>query len=328
MWLERPHQSISIQLMCSVNSNTPARGILLILLAATLWGVGYPFWKVLALKASPLGLTAASFCTSAIIMYLYDRKPLWYLREEFRKAPLVITLLGISAGLCGTGLCFLSLRHLDAGIVSFVEKLQAAFVIIFGWMILGEVLPRRRIPLVVLTLLLACLLSAKTPLELSELKFNYAGLAAGVGCAAFYGANVVMYKYLSCRGVGSDEIAFFRMCFGGISVVPVLLLSDGELRTLFQLTLSDYALLFGLIVTSVVIAFKLFVKGIQHTSATTAAILELVTPIVSIFISSLFFDEDVSRFQLVIIPCYLLCILALSLPQSKRKQAGLHSTLG
>jgi drug/metabolite transporter (DMT)-like permease len=202
--------------------------------------------------------------------------------------------------------------------MSFLEKLQAVFVIIFGRIVLGEVLPRRNMPIVVLTLVLACLLLVDNPLDLARMSVNVAGLAAGVGCAAFYGANVVMYKYMSGRGIRSSEIAFFRMSFGSLAVLPVLLYSDGEIGALFQLGKSDYVILFGLVVTSVVVAFKLFVRGIQYTSATTAGILELATPIISLLVSSLFFHEDVSMFQLMIIPCYLLCIVALTIPSCAR----------
>jgi drug/metabolite transporter (DMT)-like permease len=295
-----------------------AKGPLLVTGASVIWGIGYPFWKVLSANLDFLSLTLLSFLATSAVLFTIDHHTIPKLIASFNKAPLLIITLGLSAGICGTGLFFIALERLDSGLVAFLEKLQVISVLIFARIFLHELLAPKKIPVVFLTLMLAFFLMVPDPLHIDLQKLDLLGLCAGVACSAFYGANVVMYKLLSKKEIPNNDIVFFRMFIGGILILPVVLIQTESLHAIASLEFRNILLLLFLCIVTQAGAFKLFVSGLKYTTAATSGFIELLTPIVALCVGITFFGEMLSVQQLLIIPLYLACIGLLTItPQEK-----------
>jgi probable blue pigment (indigoidine) exporter len=289
-------------------------GALLVTAASVIWGIGYPFWKILSTDLDFLSLTLLSFLTTSVALFIVDQHTISKLISSFNKAPLLIIALGLSAGICGTGLFFIALERLDSGLVAFLEKLQVISVLIFAKIFLHESLSPRKIPVVLLTMILAFFLMVQDPLDVDIQKLDLLGLFAGVACSAFYGANVVMYKLLSKRGIPNNDTVFFRMFIGGTLVLPVVLVRTESLHAIASLDSQNILLLLFLCTVTQAAAFKLFVSGLEYTTAATSGFIELLTPIVALSVGIAFFGETLSVQQFLVIPLYLTCIALLTIP--------------
>ena len=283
--------------------------------ASVIWGIGYPFWKILSKELDVLSLTSMSFIITSVALFLIDKHKVSDLIVNFKKSPLLIVMLGLSAGILGTGLFFIALERLDSGIVAFLEKLQAVSVLICAKIFLKEKFPLSKVPLVFLTLFLALLLTIENPLKIDLAKLDLIGILAGFSCAIFYGANVVMYKILDQKGIPSSDIVFFRMFVGGLLIVPILLFKENAIETIIKIAPAHLFLLITLCLICQAAAFKLFVSGLKHTTAATSGFIELLTPVVAMLVGVNFFGEKLSPQQLLIIPFYIASIILLTIPK-------------
>jgi drug/metabolite transporter (DMT)-like permease len=293
------------------------KGVLMISVAAILWGVGYPFWKILGKKIDIFSLTSISFLLSSLLILITGRLSPRVLFYQFKKHPFIFVLLGLSAGVLGSGLFFYALFYIDAGVVAFLEKLQVISVLICARLFLGEVFPSNKIPLVIFTLVIALFITVPNPFSFDLETLNLLGVVAAIMSAVFYGANVIMYKLVGDSNITPQEVAFFRMFLGGLSAVPVFMIDQNAIDVVCNLNREDIITLVVLCFFSQVLAFNFFITGLQYTSSATAGFLELLTPIVAMAFSVAFFGEVVSYTQVIAIPIYLFCILYLTLPSRK-----------
>jgi drug/metabolite transporter (DMT)-like permease len=148
---------------------------------------------------------------------------------------------------------------------------------------------------------------------------SFIAILAGIASAAFYGSNIVMCKSLGNRGLEPREIAFLRMFLGGLFSL-FFIFNTKTKGELLILEYTDVVLLLGVSYLTLVLGFDLFFSGLRYLEAGTTSILELVTPIVALSISIIFFNESINTVQIIAIPIFIYCILKLSQDREFPKQ--------
>ncbi len=295
------------------------KAVLQILASTILWGIGYPFWKFLAIEFSPLTLTLITFTFAATVIFIMYRLSIRELIEKFKTHFILLMLLGLSGGVLGTGLIMYSLSLVDISIASFIEKLQPIFAIAAAKIFLNESLPKGKMPFILLALVCSYFLAVPEPLSPFYSDISYVGVFAAAGASLFYGLNTVICRYLVVDGISAAELTFFRMSIGACQLLPIVYLQGGLTSDLLQKPLNVWLILILASIISLVLAFDMFFRGLKFVSASIATMLELVTPVVAMGVGVYFLNEKVSLSQILAVPVFLFSIYYISSTKRTKK---------
>jgi drug/metabolite transporter, DME family len=294
--------------------SSTGRGVLLVLLAAALWGTlgtvyklgtdGYGltpltvvFWRA-ALAALSLGVVLA------LVMPALGKG------VHLLKARRADLLLFAAFGLLGVTAFFLFYIYavVLVGVTVAVVLLYTApvFVALMAWRWLGERFSSRKTAALVLTLL-GCVLVARA-YDLSSLQVNALGIACGLGSAFTYALYSILGKVSLGRGVHIATMSFYVYSIGALGLLAVALIlgllparvGNPGPEQLFSMgaNLEVWGLLLLLALAQTLAALWAYTSGLRYLEASAASILATFEPVVAALLAYFVVGERIELPQM------------------------------
>ena len=289
--------------------NPQLKGILLILLAATLWGTLGTVYTLGTgrFHLTPLtivfwrgGLAALALGLLGLGMVLVGRG---WVMFRVRRADLPIFL---TFGLLGVTAFFLLYIYavVLVGVAVAVVLLYTApiFVALMAWRFLGEPFGLRKGAALMLTFF-GCALVVRA-YDPGLLALNVVGILCGLGSAFTYALYSILGKVSLNRGYPITTMSFYVYAIGasGLLLVALLRVSDsGPVGQLFAMG-SDWwawALLLMLALLQTIGALYAYTAGLRYLEAGTASILATFEPVVATLLAAFVVKEKLEWPQLV-----------------------------
>ena len=126
-------------------------------------------------------------------------------------------------------------------------------------------------------------------------RINFVGVAMAAGAALVYSCYIVLGNRLIQR-IPSVTASAFIALFAACSFLAVSL---GGHSLKLNIPPAGWWPVVGIILCSTVLAMLTFFKGMEHTGPTSASIISTLEPLVTIFLSWLFFQEKLSAWQIL-----------------------------
>lgn len=303
--------SVTVHSHETPHSHYLREGVLPILAASVLWAFVYFFRKTALYGISPPIFTLANSLIGALSLFVFCRLSARDIWQTFRAAPLRFLLLGLTGVSLGTTLMIVGLDHLDLGVALVLEKLQPLFTCLFAAIFLRERIGKRQIPWVFLALGASYFVSAKEPWGFQLAHSDRVGISALVGAAFCWGISSVVGRSVVSVTPDFRKVTFLRFVIGALFLSPLLFFSE-RLGLRFH---PDSYVLSVIVLSSIfgsTLGYVLFYKGLRHVSASVSGFLELLTPVVGIFLGMALLQERLSGTQLVAIPLMLVAVYQLS----------------
>lgn len=262
------------------------RRYLLVVLAAALWafiGVWATELDDAGLSATQIGAWRAVIGGTCFVVHAAAVGRLGEIRSLRRGPVVVLALLGVT-------LFYVALpAAASEGGVSLAWVLlytAPAFVVIGGWLWLGERLGRVGIGLVGSTLFGVALvvLPDSDGITVTPASIGW-GLAAGFGYAAY-----TVLTMLVAVDVAPVTVLAVVLPLGAVPLLPVLELPGGG-RT--------WALLIGLGVVSTYVPYLAYATALRHVAAGRASVVAAVEPLVAVALAIAIYDESLHPIALV-----------------------------
>jgi drug/metabolite transporter, DME family len=270
------------------------RGLLLVTLAALLWGTtGVVIRRIqdhAELGSSALG--AYRLGLAAVVLLPLVRPAA--LAAALRAAPSAVLLSGVLLG--GYQLCYVvAVRDIGVGVATLLG-LGLAPVVTVLW----EALVQRRRPggahLSALGLALGglVLISVGGPGDPGTAPRPFQGLLAGIACGVGYGASALVSRRAAGQ-VPALPLAALSTAIGTLVLLPPILLAGPvTAATLLPRTPGDAAGLVYLGVVTTAVAYGLFYAGLRTVPSGVAALLTLVEPLAAAALAVLLLGERLS----------------------------------
>ncbi|MEO8285582.1 MAG: DMT family transporter [Chloroflexota bacterium] len=311
------------------NGNPQLAGLLLVLLAAALWGTLGTLYKfgtdtfgltpltIVFWRAALAGLVLA--LVLGIVMPLFGKG--WSsLRVRRADLPIFITfgLLGVTAFYL---LYIYAVVLVGVAVAVVLLYTAPAFVSVMSWRFLGESFGPRKMLALLLTLL-GCALVARV-YDPTLLRLNVVGILCGVGSAFTYALYSILGKLSLRRGYPIATMSFYVYTIGAIGLLLVALFGAGAsgVEQLFSMgtDVGAWALLLLLAVAQTIGALYAYTAGLRHLEAGTASILATFEPLVAACLAYFLLHETLEWLQLV---GGALILVAVMLLQSNRMSSG------
>lgn len=267
------------------NPNERLRGMLLVLLAAGLWGtLGTIYkWGTGDFGMTPLTVVFWRAGTAAIVLGLGLGGVVpalgrgWaLLRIGASDVPLLAAF-----GLLGVTAFYLLYIYavLLTGVAVAVVLLYTApvFVAVMAWRFLGESFGPRKIAALALTVV-GCALVARA-YDPSLLQVNALGILCGLGSGFTYALYSILGKFSLYRGHHIATMSFYVYAIGALGLlaaVPFAGLPEVP-------SPGAWALLFSLGIIQTIGALWAYTAGLRHLDASVASILATFEPVVATF---------------------------------------------
>jgi drug/metabolite transporter, DME family len=269
-----------------------APGVVLVSVAATLWGLDALIRKPLTDSTAPATIVFGEHVLLVLLtlpLLLPALRSLWRAGLRYVTAGIVI---GAGASAIATILLTQAIvsSHFDLITVYVLQKSQPLVAVIGAWIVLGEQ-PRRGFAWFFLAALAGIWLAAlKHPLEPHA--HGLVPIAETLGAAVLWGLGTVFGRFLS-RKLTFDHITTVRFAFGLVASACALPLVDAKAYAGAQnsLWISLLAIVTGLI------ALGLYYYGLQRTPAVLAALGELAFPVTATIVGIYVFSDHLTKTQ-------------------------------
>jgi len=287
------------------------QGVIPILLASVLWGIGYFLRKIIVNDIHPILFTffTGLFVALAIMLYYKIGFTKFYLL--FKEHPLEYLIISFFGTVFGATFMFFSMQMLDVSVVSLLEKLQPVFTLFLAYFILKENIKLKTIPYVMIAIVSSYFISTENPFTFSIQNSQAIGsllIIAAAFCWAL--TSVIGKKVVDAKGY-TKEITLMRLGIGAVILFPLFLLK-GPLNLYITYSLKVFTIIIFTSIFCTGLAFILYYRGLKHTKASTAGFLELVTPIVTVFLGITFLKETLVLSQFLAMPFLLYSIYKIS----------------
>lgn len=283
------------------------RGVLLVLLAALIWGTAGTASTYAPGAASARSISAARVIIGGIGLVLYAWRANKNARQSLRSP--VLVMFG-AAGIAGGQLSFFSAVERSGVAISTVLTIGSApiFAGVIGALYLREAPQSRWFISTALGVAGVALIGLSGG---STIDGGIIGLALGL-CG---GAGYAVYATASKRliEIGNDPVGVTAACFGaaGVLLVPVLFLGDWHwLQEPRGLVVALYLGLF-----TCAFAFQLLSRALLTVPVATAATLSLLEPLTATLLGVAWLDERLAVLQWFGVGLLLLGLLVLALPE-------------
>src|SRR5882724_11911853 len=124
--------------MTSENRRYYLLGIIPILVASILWAFTFFLRKTVLNDVSPFFMTFASSFLVTVVMPICYKVNIFEAWRTFRQHIALYILLSLTGVVVGTTLMYMSLKRIDLGVCTLVEKTQPIFILVFAAVILKE----------------------------------------------------------------------------------------------------------------------------------------------------------------------------------------------
>jgi drug/metabolite transporter (DMT)-like permease len=284
-------------------------GVVLISIAATMWGLDGLIRKPLSQTTSPTTIVFGEHvvlvaCTLPLLVPALVS--LW--RAGFRYV-LAGIAVGAGASAIATILFTQALSHGDFITVIVLQKAQPLIAVVGAWLVLGEQ-PRPRFAWFLLPALAGIWLIA-LPQPLDPHASGLTPIAETLGAAALWGLGTVFGRFLG-RRLDFDHVTTVRFAFGLVASVCLLpiLGASAWAGVHDSIWIAVLALVTGLV------ALFLYYYGLRRTPALLAALGELAFPVTASLVGIYVFDSSLRWTQWIGVA---LTVLVVSLLPVRRR---------
>ena len=269
-----------------------APGVVLISVAATLWGLDALIRKPLTQSTAP---TTIVFGEHLLLVALTLPLLVSALRALWRAGPRYV-LAGIAIGAGASALATILLTqaivasHYDLITIYVLQKAQPLVAVVGAWLLLGEQ-PRRGFAWFLLPALAGIWLAAlKHPLDPHAR--GLVPIAEALGAAFLWGLGTVFGRFLG-RRLAFEHVTTVRFAFGLIaSACALRVVGAAAFAGVHDsLWIAVLALVTGLI------ALGVYYYGLRRTPAMLAALGELAFPVTAILVGIYVFDDTLRPTQ-------------------------------
>jgi DME family drug/metabolite transporter len=267
-------------------------GVVLITVAASLWGLDALIRKPLAATTVP---TTIVFGEHVVLVALTLPLLLPALRGLWRAGPAYVAagiVIGAGASAVATILLTEALftSHFDVVTIYVLQKAQPLVAVVGAWLVLGEQ-PRRGFAWFLLAGL-AGLWFAALPHPLAPHAHGLVPIAETLGAALLWGLGTVFGRFLG-RRLPFDHVTTVRFAFGLAASAIALPIIGAKAYS----GVHDSLWIALLAVVTGLVALGLYYYGLQRTPAMIAALGELAFPIVAVLIGIYVFGNSLTWTQ-------------------------------
>ena len=276
--------------------------ILLTALAPISWGTTYVVTTEFLPPGHPLLVASMRSLPIGILLTLGLRRlpqGVWWWR--------MLVLGGLNIGVF-QALLFVAAYRLPGGVAATTGAIQPLLVGLFAWSLLG----RKPSGLSVVAAI-AGFIGVGLLVLGPEAQLDTIGIIAALAGAGAMGLGTVLVKKWH-PPVSLIVFTAWQLAIGGLMLLPVALIAEGPFEEITRTHLWGFIYL-GLIGTG--LAYALWFRGIDKLTATAAAYLGLLSPVVATLIGYVFLRETLSLIQLAGITIVLVSVLIGQHSQSK-----------
>jgi drug/metabolite transporter (DMT)-like permease len=267
-------------------------GILFAIITALVSGVSFVANKFFLVSLEPTLFTSLRtfFVGIGFFLISFFKNKLSF--KEFNKVSWKILLsIGFVAGF-GFLAFFNGLKLTTAGRAAFLNKLLPLFITVLAFAFLKERVKRIQIYSLIVMVIGAYLISS------SAITFDIAiGDLLVVIATILFAIENIISKYAMINKESNFVVSFCRMFFASIVLFSIVLLT-GNFNQLLLLT-SEQVLYIGISVSLLFLYVFFWYYSIRLINVSKASILLLLSPPISLFLSSLFLGEAVIPLQII-----------------------------
>lgn len=285
------------------------RGIVLVMLAAMLWGISGGIADIL--MENGWDPTVISFYRGAVGLFFFF---IWFVSRlnqnwTFNKRLFTwATLAGI--GIAGNfTFYFLSIEHSSIPIASTLMYTAPVFVLLISFILRIE--PSTWFKWGCIFGVLAGIVLLTGAYDFTSISVSVKGAIAGLAAGVSYALFIFGFKNTSSHGRPqlSLTVAFFVFC--------IILFFTSDKQDLAGAISSDDTLLFLLLgVIGAGISFILYVIGLRHTTATNASMVAMLEPVTASLFGVLLLGDHLNWIQILGMVLIIATITLLSVKQS------------
>ncbi|SNR54266.1 DMT family transporter [Halorubrum vacuolatum] len=287
----------------SSKPRTDRVGIVFVLVSA----VGFGTLGIFGIYAQRVGLSIPTVLT---YRFLVGAAIVWIvLAASDRFRPLRGRTLGVAFALGAfgyatmSGLYFLGLEFMTAGMVAIVLYTYPAFVVVLAAVVLGERLTRRIVVALALAIGGIVLVVGADPAGASV-----TGVLIVLGAASAYAAYIITSRTV-LRTVDPLVLTAYVLPAGGLTFVFISVLTGG---VVVPTTLDAWAVLIGVATVATAVPVLLFFAGIERIGASRAGIASTIEPVVTVALGAILFAEPVTGVTVAGGVCILLAVVLLN----------------
>jgi drug/metabolite transporter (DMT)-like permease len=228
-----------------------------------------------------------------ILYFKYNFKNTIKIFKEYPFSYLAISLFGFFGHL----LLLYAMFNLDLSMIVMLEKLQPIFVVLIGFLLLKEKFSLKKIPFMILALIGSFFISVKDIIHFSFTKDQIIGIVSVVLGAFFYSITTILGKKISKDGGNSLDLTYMRFLIVSVLTFPFLFFTK-SLSLNFTFTWWVVIVLIFNSIFCTAFAFLIYYKALKFVKVSTAAFLELITPIVGAILALIFLKESFTIIQI------------------------------
>ncbi|HKZ35274.1 MAG TPA: DMT family transporter [Patescibacteria group bacterium] len=272
----------------------------LIMLAAILWSAdGVLRRQLYALPPATVVMLEHAF--GVLIALPFLPKVIHEYKKMTKKDWLVMLTITVFASVLGTIFYTAALgkvNYINYSVVVLLQQTQPIFAIALAGLLLKEALTKKYLIQAVIGLAAAYFLA------FPSLRPNVLGLSGetsaamlAMGAAIAWGSATVLGK-LILKTLSFKAAAILRFALA-IPIAYLVAVLSGQTYPLSAVTTSQWLSLLGIALSSGMVAFLIYYKGLSGTPAKVSTLVELTWPVSAAFIGLLFFKEVLTPVQLV-----------------------------
>ncbi len=207
-----------------------------------------------------------------------------------------LALLLVSGGAIGFNWIFLfeAYRHTTVATATLCYYMAPVFVILVSPIFLREKLTVKKILCVVTALLGMCFISGVVG-GTTPSKDQFLGIVFGLAAAGLYASVMIMNKKII--GVAAEDKTFVQLLAAGVVVLPYTLIA--EKPAFDSITPLTVILLATVCVVHTGIAYLLYFGSFEGVSASTAAIMSYIDPLVAIILSAVILTQPMNALSIL-----------------------------
>ena len=273
-------------------------GTLLVLFTAFISGFAIFANKIFVVNLDPTVFTAIRAVIIGLVFLALSLIFNSWNKKENKKINWKYLLL---IGLIGGGLAFLlffnGLKLTTAGRAGFLHKTLPFYVILFSIIFLKEKIKKIHW-YSLLIMFMGIILVTISCVPAGEIWKNpQLGDALVIFATILWAAENVIAKKAMIKGEHNFVVCFARMFFGSVFLFGVVLLT-GKINLLFNLNLIQW--FYILISTFILFLYVLtYFWAIKYINVSKAATILLISPVITLFLGSIFLKEPVSFIQIL-----------------------------
>ena len=286
----------------------------LIMLAAILWSADGVLRRQLY-SLPPATLVMLEHALGVLIALPFLPKVLHEYKKMTKKDWLVMLIITVFASVLGTIFYTAALgkvNYIEFSVVVLLQQTQPIFAIALAGLLLKEALTKRYLVQAVIGLAAAYFLAFPNfKPDLLGFPGETSAAMLAMGAAVFWGSATVLGKMiLKTLSFKAAAILRFALAIPISYLVAVLI---GQTYPLSAVTTGQWLSILGIALSSGMVAFLIYYKGLTHTPAKVATLIELTWPVSAAFIGYFIFKDVLTPVQLIAGVVLLVDIVSLSL---------------